>query len=298
MNKGLIFALITAFMWGFLAIAVKVALKVIPPIELSWVRFSVAFIALSLYYLLFDRSKFGIVSKPPVVAIFAALFLGFNYLGFITGINYTTPNITQIFIQIGPVLLAISGFVFFKEKAGIMQIVGLLLAFGGYAIFYNEQILVLADDIKAYKLGVVWVVLAGIAWSGYAILQKIAVKKFHPMQLNIIIFGVPALAYIPLINFQVFEGHSFAYWILFIYLGLNTLIAYGSLAFAIKYLDANKVSVVIISNPLITFVAMAILGILEVSWITHEKWSVLTVIGMLVILSGILLTVTAHKRKS
>ena len=297
MNKGVIYAVVTATLWGFLAIALKIALKEIPPIEVTWMRFSVAFVSLSLYYLLFDRKKFQIFTKPPLFAVIASIFLGLNYLGFVSGINYTTPAISQIFIQSGPLLFAISGFLLFKEKANWLQIAGLVLAFGGYAVFYNEQIIVLATDVKLYQKGVLWVLFGGTSWALYAVFQKMAVRNNHPMQLNLVIFGIPALVYTFFIDINQLQGHSAGYWLLFIFLGFNTLVAYGSLSYAFKYLAANKVSVIITANPLLTFIMMAFFSYFEVTWIQQETWSILTILGALIVLSGVVLTVSARRKK-
>jgi hypothetical protein len=50
--------------------------------------------------------------------------LAANYYGFIEGVNLTSPSIAQVFIQLGPVLLAVSGFAFFHEKVSLRQVAG------------------------------------------------------------------------------------------------------------------------------------------------------------------------------
>jgi drug/metabolite transporter (DMT)-like permease len=58
-----------------------------------------------------------------------------NYYGYVKGVELSSPSIAQIFIQIGPVFLALSGFLFFHEKATTRQVIGLILAFAGLAVF-------------------------------------------------------------------------------------------------------------------------------------------------------------------
>ena len=296
MNKGIIYALITALNFGFLSIAIKVATPFVEPVTIAWIRFSIALTALATYYAFFERKAFAVLRRPPLIVVFAAIALGLNYLGFITGIKYTSPSIAQVFIQIGPLLLAISGFVIFKEKATPWQIVGIITAFGGYLVFYNEQILVLAEDINRYQKGVLWVIFGGITWTVYTVLQKVGVRNRHPMYLNLIVFGIPALAFIPLVDFSSLYGLETWQWLLLVFLGLTTLVGYGCLPYALKYLAANKVSVIITSNPLITFVTMGILGSVEVSWIEAEKWSAPSIVGAAIVMSGVVLTVASRKR--
>jgi len=101
-------------------------------------------------------------------------------------------------------------------------------------------------------------------------------------------------------NFSQFEGLSIIQWILLIFLGINTLIAYGSLAAALKYIEANKVSIIITLNPIITFVAMFVLDLLNVAWIDPENINFYGFIGALAVLAGVILAVRkpASKKKS
>ena len=297
-RKGVFFALVTAFLWGFLAIVLKVSLTTLSPVVVTWIRFVIAFILLSSYLIFKRPGSFKIFSHPPLLLIVAAVCLGLNYIGFISGINLTTPGIAQIFIQTGPVLLAISGFIFFKEKATTRQIIGLLLVFGGLAVFYRNQILELAEDVNRYQMGVLWTVFGAVMWASYAVIQKKLVKTYDPLELNLVLFGLPAIGYLPLVNFKLLNAASLPEWGILLFLGCNTLLAYGSLAYAFKYLEANKVSVIITLNPIITITAMGILAILNVDWIVHEKFTLISLIGASLVISGATLTILGKKKIS
>jgi len=81
-----------------------------------------------------------------------------------------------------------------------------------------------------------------------------------------------------------------------IFLGANTFIAYTCIANTLKYTEANKVSIIIILNPLITFLTMGILTYLDVSWISGERFTLLSIVGALIVLSGAML-VAGKKKK-
>ena len=294
--KGILFASIAAILWGFLAIALKISLKNFSPIEISWIRFVIAFTVLSGYYAFFNPGSFSILRKPPGTLLLAGILLGLNYLGFITGVHYTTPGIAQVFIQLGPIFLTIAAFIIFREKASLKQIAGLVIAFAGLSLFYYEQLSVLIGDVKVFNKGILWVIFGALCWTCYAILQKRLVKKHSPMQLNLVIFGVPALLYIPFVQFERFANISAGYTFLLIFLGLNTLGAYGSLAYALKYLEANKISVILIQNPIITFITLMIMDYLEITWIRNENFTILTIVGAIMVIAGGVLTVFVDKR--
>lgn len=296
-QKGIFFALFTALLWGFLPIILKVSLAKLPPITVTWFRFSLASLMLIGYFSFKKPGEFRIMIHPPFLLILASISLGLNYLGFISGVHYTTPAIAEIFIQTGAILLALSGFVFFREKASIRQVFGIVMVFSGLAVFYKDQILQLADNIDLYQKGVLLTIGGGIMWTSYAILQKRLVRNFEPMTLNLVLFSLPAIAYIPFVDFRLFQGLTLGMWSVLIFLGINTLLAYGSLGYALKYLEANMVSVIITLNPIITFSLIAILMIMEVTWIVHENFTFVSITGAAMVVSGAVFTVLKSKKR-
>jgi drug/metabolite transporter (DMT)-like permease len=296
--KGILYAIITAILWGVLAIVLKISLNSLTPVDITWFRFFLAFIVLAGYYFLKKPSHLRILKRPPLLLIIATLCLAVNYYGFIEGLNLTTPSVAQVFIQLGPVLLAVSGFVIFREKVNWRQIGGLFLVIAGLLIFYREQIQVIATGRNSWQTGVIWVLVAALTWAIYSVLLKILVLKHPPMQLNLVIFGLPVLLYLPFIHFSHFAGIGVWGWLILLFLGLNTLFAYGLLALAIQYIEANKISVILVLNPLLTFALMALLGTLGVSWIQPEHYTFTTLAGALIVLAGAILTILRKKNRT
>ncbi len=298
-TKGVIYAIVTAFLWGFLAVALKIAARRVDPVTIVWSRFFVAFIVLSVWLTFKNRNSFKILYRPPVLLVFAALALSWNYMGYMFGINYTTPSNAQLFIQSGPLILATAGFVLFKEPLRRKQLIGFLLAISGFFFFYHDQLSAFFESQGSYKTGILFTISGAVAWSIYAILQKQLVTK-HPVDsLNLFIFGLPTVLYLPFINITPVFDLYWTWWLLLVFLGLNTLVAYTCMAQALKYTEANKVSIILILNPMITFITMGILTQLNVSWVEHERFSLMTVLGAAIVFAGAILVVSrTSKRKS
>ncbi|MBN1949591.1 MAG: DMT family transporter [Bacteroidales bacterium] len=294
-RKGIIAASITALLWGFLPIILKISLTALSPVDVSWARFAISFICLFLYHLIWKPRGLRIMLKPPPLIILAAICLGLNYLGLISGVHLTTPAIAEVFIQSGAILLAISGFLFFKERASRMQVGGLLIVVTGLGLFYREQILVLAENLMQYQKGVALTLFGGTMWTCYALMQKKLVRSWDPLQLNLLLFGIPSIGYLPFVNFHAFASLSLSVWGVVIFLGLNTLIAYGAIAYALKFLPASRVSVIVTLNPIITFSTIAILMVLEVSWVTPENFTVVSILGAMMVVAGAILTIRKPK---
>ena len=294
--KGILFAILTALLWGFLAIALKVAVEFVDPFTIVWFRFTLAFAILALIISIKKPSFFSIFRKPPLTLIIAALFLGINYLGFLQGIHYTTPGNAQVVMQIGPIMLALVGIIIYGERLSAQQITGFAIAGVGLFFFYREQINNLIGNKEIYNQGMLWILLGASSWVIYATLQKKLVKNYAPQQLNLVIYLLPALGYLPLVNFNTFNNLTFPLWLLLIFLALNTLIAYGALAEALKYTEANKISIIITCNPIITIIAMMALEAMAVSWIEPENFNPWAITSGILVITGAVLVVAKRKK--
>lgn len=294
-TKGVIYASITAFFWGFLAIALKVAVQEVEPVTIVWFRFLVAFLFLAGWQTVKNPGSFKIFKKPPLLLILATIGITWNYMSFMLGIHYTTPSNAQLFIQSGPILLAVAGFVFFKEKLNRNQVIGFAVAIFGLSFFYRDQLSAFFDSQGQYNKGVLLILSSALAWATYAISQKKLVSKYSVESLNLFLFGVPVIIYLPFINFEPLLNLSWSWWLLLLFLGANTFIAYTCLAQALKHTEANKVSVIIIVNPIITFVTMGILTKLDVSWVAHERFSMITILGASLVITGAFLVARKPK---
>lgn len=295
--KGILFTLITVLMWGVLAIALKVASHVIDSPTIVWFRFSLAFSGMAVWALFNDPKALKILYKPSLILVISTLMLAWNYIGFMWGVQYTTPGNAQVAVQTGQVVLAIFGVVFFKEKLSLVQGLGFLLALIGFWIFYQQHLTALPVNKSEYTKGMLLTVSAALTWAVYAAMQKKLIRQHPVTTLNLFIFGLPILLYLPFANFASLAHLSLGYWLLLIFLGANTLISYVCLSLALKYMEAGKVSVLLIMNPIITFVIMGVLTWLQVAWIAPEHFSVLSILGALLALSGAILVVR-KKRKA
>ncbi|HKJ42376.1 MAG TPA: DMT family transporter, partial [Sunxiuqinia sp.] len=187
--------------------------------------------------------------------------------------------------------------IFFKEKIRKKQLLGFVVAAVGFVFFYRQQIQLMIGHEGQYNAGVLFTFSGALAWAVYAISQKRLVVSYSSAALNLFLFGFPALIYIPFVNFAPLLHLGWVWWTILVFLGINTLVAYSCLAQALKYTAANKVSIIIILNPMITFVVMGILTKMDVSWIAGEKFSLLSLLGALIVLGGAVLVVGKRGRK-
>jgi drug/metabolite transporter (DMT)-like permease len=295
-SKGIAYACITALMWGVLAIALKLMLNDLDPASVVFVRFSIAFIFLCLFQIFRDPGSLRIFRRPPLLLPVAAVFLAYNYYGFIVGLKFTSPASSQVFIQIGQVCLAIGGIVLFHEKVTHRQLFGFFVLIFGFAIYYYEQVHGTAEQGKYFIQGVIWLISGGISWSGFALIQKKLLRNYKASDLNLFIYGFCALLFLPFFKFHALGALSISAWSNLLFLGLNTLIAYNCFALAMYYADANKISVIVTLNPVLTFIIMYFLGVFQVTWIAHEHFTLINIAGAVIALAGALMVVLSDRK--
>jgi drug/metabolite transporter (DMT)-like permease len=219
-----------------------------------------------------------------------------NYIGYMKGVEYAGPATAQILIQTAQVMLVLVGIFMFKERLNHQQKVGIAIVLVGFLLFYSENIAGISTDRDTYDLGVIYTLSGAAIWVIYAAIQKKLVATHSAQQLNMIIYLVPMLMFVWFADFEALAALSFDMWILLIFLGLNTLIAYGCLAEAFKYLSASKVSIIITVNPIITITALTIMAYLEVTIIETTVISLLGFVGAILVVTGAILAITKKRQ--
>ena len=144
---------------------------------------------------------------------------------------------------------------------------------------------------QQYTLGNLWIIFGAVAWAIFAISQKYLVRFWAPQQTNLLIYLVAAIMFSPLAVFQEFQGLTLSDWLTLIFLGANTLIAYGTLGEALKLIPANQVSAVIVLNPLITLIVAGVLSVQKLPWLSSESTTLVGYVGALLLLAGVGLVV-------
>lgn len=293
-TKGLLLATVTALCWSILAIGLKKALVFTSSGNIVAFRMLISFAFLLIYFAIYKRNEIQkIKSSLPFTAIIAGLMLSFNYLGFMKGVEFTGAGNAQIMIQLGPTLLILSGLFLFKESFNYKQLLGIALAFIGFILFYYDQ--KKFDLQSTLNVGNIWIIGAAVTWSVYASLQKRLIPKWDPQTLNLIIYCVCAVVLIFLCDFQQSLNFGLYEWILMIFLGLNTVIAYGCFAESLKFAPASEVSLIITVNPLLTLFFLWLGQFLKISWMPIEHISWLGGLGALCVVFGVGWTLTRKK---
>lgn len=297
---GLSLALSTAFLWGVLPIALKVVLQAVDVYTVTWFRFLMSFGLLALYLL--GRGQFPKWQTLRQVRLdllaIATVALASNYLFFLKGLDETSPTNSEVIIQLAPVLMGIGGIVIFKERYTIRQWAGLGLLTLGMVLFFNDQLQTLVTAPARYLIGSGILVLAAIVWAIYALAQKQLLQQLPSQSVMLIIYAGSALLFTPAASPKELLTLTALQWIMLLFSGLNTFLAYGAFAEALDHWEASRVSAVISLAPLFTLLSVFGTSVLFPNLLVPEQMTGLGVFGALLVVVGCIGIALGRSRKA
>lgn len=294
---GLALSLLTVFLWGILPIALTIMLQVLDVYTLTWFRFAIAFVLLSLYLGAKQQLPHPekLYSTWGMLAI-AIFFLALNYLLYLQGLAYTSPTNAQVLIQLAPVLFGLGALAVFRESYTSKQWLGLAVLTLGFILFSHEKIKIILTAQESYLLGNMIIIIGAIAWAIYALAQKQLLQKFHSSTIMVVLYGGCLVLFTPLATPQVIFSLSPFHLGILLFCGLNTLIAYGALAEALDHWEASRVSAVLATTPLITLISVWLVSWLFPTLMAPDHVTILGCLGAVLVVVGSITVALGKKR--
>ncbi len=271
-------------LWGALPYALAHALVKLDPATLTCFRFASAAVVLA--GVLGAR---GELPRPSALGSGAALLLALailgltaNFVGFLFGLERSSPANAQVLIQAAPLLLALGGVLIFRESFSRGQRLGLAVLLAGLALFLRAQLSVFAAEAAKYEAGVAWIAFAAVTWAGYGLAQKQLLRIYSSQQLMLLIYIGCALCLAPWSEPAQFAALEALDWAVVIFCAANTLVAYGAFAAALEHVEASRVAAVLALSPLATLAFAALLPGVRGA----ESFSLAGVAGALLVVVG------------
>jgi len=285
---GLVLALTTALCWGLLPIALKLLLGRMDPLTITWYRLAVAGAVLGLFLklkhrlpvpLTLDRSSWGALG-------ICVLGLTGNFVLYILGLSRASPTVTQVVIQLSPLLLLLGGLVVFRERFTALQWGGLLVLIGGMLLFFNRRLPELTHVSGGVGLGVMLLVIAAILWAAYGLAQKHLLRSLASEQILFLLYSAAVVLLSPPVKFATIRGLTTLQFGLLAFCCANTLVAYGAFTEALGHWEVSRVSAVISTAPLFTLLGMKLLELVTPGLMVAEELNRLSVLGALAVVAG------------
>jgi len=290
---GLFLSLVTAILWGILPIALKGLLKYMDVNTITWFRFAFAAVFLGGYLLVNKRlpSLFKLKNKHILLLTCITVFsLLINYILYMMGLALSSPESAQVMIQLAPMLLLLGGVFFFKESFNQKQKMGVLVFVVGLILFFNQRIGELFSFQGDFGLGIFLIFLAAIFWAAYALAQKQLLKNYASEEIMLLIYIAGTIAFLPISTPELTLELDTLGWLLAIFCGANTLIAYGAFAEALEHWEASRVSATLAITPIFTLVSMQLMNSWVPGYIDVEPLNILSIIGAVILALGSAIT--------
>ncbi len=288
--RGILLSLVTALLWGVLPIFLKITLQGFHAGTISWFRFVFAFLLLAGILQWKEHKPLDILRKPPWMGIVGGACLSANYYWVTVAVDLSGPSNMAVLIQTASIFLVLVGVFVFHEHLTLRQVLGMFVAGVGLFLFFHDQqgrILETGDYFYANFL----IVLAALVWVGYMVSQKFLSRQYGAQSLNLLVYAVATLTLIGGVEWADFTRAGLTAWLSLIFSGFNTLLAYGTLAEAVKYIPLALISVIISLNPLITLLGMKILPQIGFAGLQADPVGSLGYFGGAVAVTGVVLVV-------
>lgn len=285
---GFTMSLTTAVLWGFLPIALKVTLTGMDVYTITWWRFAVSMLSLGAF--LAWRGELprmrGVRRSAWMILGIALAMLLTNYVLYLFALDLTSPSITQVVIQLAPLLLLLGGVFVFRERFVPRQWLGFIALNIGLLLFFNKRLPELARPTEGLGLGVALIVVAAIAWAIYGLAQKLLMTVFTSRQVLWMIYAGAAIALLPTaapLAVLKLDGLQLS---MLAFCCANTVIAYGAFGEALHYWDVSRVSAVIATAPLFTMASMWLVDRLGWGLLPAEDLNAWSIVGALAVVAG------------
>jgi drug/metabolite transporter (DMT)-like permease len=167
------------FFWGTSFVFTTIALEIIDPISIVFIRLLISAIILWAIVAIFfrkEKTPFHLFKWIAVLAFFEPFiyFLGETY-----GLQRVNPVITSLIISTIPVFTAIVMRLFFKAKLTTINFIGIFISLSGVILILIGKNLRFDVDV----LGLLLLFLAVFAAVGYGIFLNKLAKNVHPVWL-------------------------------------------------------------------------------------------------------------------
>jgi drug/metabolite transporter (DMT)-like permease len=175
--------------FGANAVAIKVSLTGLGPFTNAGLRFTVAFVVISLWAKLTGRSfriKKGQVHELLIISILFTLQLGLLYLG----LNRTNASRGTLLINLQPFfILFLAHFFIPGDRITLKKMVGLVMGFAGMALVFIGQ----EGVTERVQLGDFMILATAFIWACNTVYTKRIINSYDPFQIVLypMIFSVP-----------------------------------------------------------------------------------------------------------
>ncbi len=281
-SPAFFYLVIAAIIWGATVPIMKITLREIPLFSLATIRMGFA----SILLLPFVYKDINIDRDDiPLMVLIAILGTNLNLGLFFFGVKNSPAINSSVITSTTPIFTLLSAHILIREKLSRKLLIGTLLALFGTIVIIGIPVLGLDGETS---LGSLALLGSTLAWVGYELVSKKALKKYRPLTITFFTMALGTLFFIPfatsdLINFPSWYLHLSKEGLLGLLYGIifASTIAYSFWQEGLKKTTAGQAS--------LTFYLLQISGIIFSYILLGESFTLISAIGSAIILGGVIL---------
>ena len=286
---GISLALFTTFIWGLIPIILKVLILSMDAYTITFYRFLIAAV-LAGAAVLYRHDVRMMVGKFTrlywMLALAATLGFAGSYILYPLALAFVSPSTAQVLNQISFVFMLIGGMVFFREKLGLLQVIGGGILFVGMVLFFNQRFDELLTGTGALYSGMLLIVAAAACLALYTLVQKQLLQILPSEGIMLLVYLGGTILVFPMAEPARISDLTFNQASLLILSAPVTLIAFVSLSEALHHLEVNRVGMILAIVPLATVVAMVVCSGLFPDLLDQERLNGLSLAGAALVVFG------------
>jgi drug/metabolite transporter (DMT)-like permease len=274
-------AAIAIVFWGISFVATKAALRDVSPSTLIFVRFAIgALVLLAIVRELPPRRAWGALALMGFIGVFVHQMLQAYAL------TLTSATSCGWLIGITPIWSAILSAIVLKERLGGWKLAGLIGGFAGALLVVTQGRFDATVFSTPSTLGDLLIFLSTINWAIYSVLGHKTIRELGPRRATsgAMLFGALMLApvFVARRGWLELPRLTATGWGALLFLAvccsaLGYLFWYG----ALERIEVSRVAALLYAEPLVTFVAAALL--------LGERVSAVVVMGGVLVLASVLI---------
>ncbi|PAE83374.1 EamA family transporter [Shouchella clausii] len=281
---GSLFLVLASSIWGGMYVVVKILVEVIPPVELVWMRYVIALVALVI--LGFVTKQNWSIRKKHFRIIVAIALVGYvvSIIAQETGTMLSTAQMGAIITATTPAFMVLFASVILKERLTFKKAMSVCLATLGVIIIVG------VDNLNVSStLGGISLVIAALTWALMSVLIKCLPSDYPQIVVTTYATLLAVVVLTPyviprLLQLDVAQLTNPTIWGGLIYLGvISTSLAFLLWNRGLQMLNASSGGVFFFFQPVVgALLGWLILG--ETINITFWLGSLLIIIGVLLVI--------------
>lgn len=284
---GIGLAVLATIIWSGNFVVARGVIKQIPPVGLAFYRWATAsLILLPFAWKRFTEQKQLLLQHKWY--LFWTALTGvtlFNTFVYIAGHHSPAINLALIGTTTSPVFSIILAAIFLKEPIKPLRIVGLLLCITGIAYLISQGSW---ERLKTFHFsaGDGWILIGALSFAIYNIFVRRKPAAIHPLNFLFTVFSLGTLLLLPFYLIELSHAAP-VQWsanllLIILYLGAGaSVLAFLCWNMAIARLGAARTA--LFGN------LIPIFSILEAVWLLNEQFTLVHVIGGILVIAGVLI---------